>query len=128
MTIELSKQLCELCGIKPKCINCGQTVSDNNPCKMPCTKQKYPDFGKPENCLKLIEILSNYMDDEDRGISITQNRVALGEPIGLQTDDSERKLDFKQKILKLLIDSFEFPFENDKKLKQSIREAEWVYG
>lgn len=68
------------------------------------------------------------MDDEDRGISITQNRVALGEPIGLQTDDSERKLDFKQKILKLLIDSFEFPFENDKKLKQSIREAEWVYG
>lgn len=52
----LSQQLCELCGIRPKCINCGQTVSNENPCKMPCDKQKYIDFENPENFVQLLEL------------------------------------------------------------------------
>ena len=133
MTKELSKQLCELCGlpsekevIDPKQ---KQLADHGDPgFSTPSLIKVTLDFTKPENTLKLIEILSKFMDDEDTGISIRQNIVCLGEPIGLRTDNSERKLDFKQKILKLLLDGFDFGFEKDDELKQSIREAEWVYG
>ncbi len=56
MSKDLSQQLCELCGIPPKCVNCGQTVSDDNPCPKPCNKQKYPDFT-PEKQLELIKLI-----------------------------------------------------------------------
>lgn len=60
--MNLSQQLCEICGIEPKCINCGQTVSDNNPCPKPCKKQKYPDFEKPENYTKLFALIETIGD------------------------------------------------------------------
>ena len=53
---DLSRELCEICGIEPKCINCGQTVSDENPCPKPCDKQKYPDFTRPENFVRILEL------------------------------------------------------------------------
>lgn len=104
MSKDLSQQLCELCGIEG-------TV----------------DFTKPENFVRLLEILSDYMYDDDKGISFTKNYVILGDPICIVTDDSESGLNIREKVLKLLIDGFKEGFETDKKLKQSIREAEWVY-
>ena len=104
MSKDLSRQLCELCGI-----------------------EKTVDFTKSENFVRLLEVLSNYMYDDDRGISITENTVILGDPICLGTDESEKELNIMQKVLKLLLDGLNEGFESDKKLKQSIREAEWVY-
>lgn len=53
----LSQQLCKICGIEPKCINCGQTVSDNNPCPKPCDKQKHVNFRNPENFVNLFNLI-----------------------------------------------------------------------
>lgn len=60
--MNLSKQLCEVCGIEPKCINCGRTVSEDNPCPEPCNEQKYPDFTKPENYIKLFSLITTIED------------------------------------------------------------------
>lgn len=75
MTKELSKQLCELCGIKPKikchpweCLHVGYYKRDkciiNFKPDEECVKRRdlsgyisYPDFGKPENFVKLLEIV-----------------------------------------------------------------------
>ena len=152
MSNDLSKQLCELCGIKPRYgIYVDYGDLDHN-YKLETNERKYrliadyrwhysvddedlkdlkpefyPDFTKPENFVKLLEILSNYMYDDDRGISITKNTVILGDPICLGTDESEKELNILQKVLKLLLDGLNEGFESDKKFKQSIREAEWVY-
>lgn len=120
MTNDLSQQLCELCGVEYE-----KTITDDVEAFVPY--QVTLDFIKPENFVRLFEILSNYMYDDDRGISITKNTVILGDPICLKTDESEKELNIMQKVLKLLLDGFQEGFENDKKLKQSIREAEWVY-
>lgn len=95
MSNNLSKQLCELCRIPPKCVNCGQTVSDENPCPKHCNKQKYPDLTKPENFVKLYKLLN-------------------------KTNEKE----FLQRLIGRL--SYEAGWFTDE-LKQSIREAEWVY-
>lgn len=119
MTKNLSQQLCELCGIEYEKPVCNDEEF--------CDYRAKLSFEKPENFIRLLEILSNYMYDDDRGISITENTVILGDPICLVTDESEKELNIMQKVLKLLLDGFQEGFENDKKLKQSIREAEWVY-
>lgn len=112
-----SRQLCEICGIEPEIIE----DYDSNEYEI------YPDFEQAENFVKLLEILSNYMYDDDRGISITENTVILGDPICLETDESEKGLNIRQKVLKLLLDGFQEGFNNDKQLKQAIREEEWKY-
>ena len=153
MNNNLSQQLCELCGIEPV-IDDSCKISDRYwknshkikgihddyvqrycPCDMECTseckyfyeKRTYPDFTKSANFVRLLEILSNYMYDDDRGISITKNTVILGDPICLETDESEKELNIMQKVLKLLLDGLNEGFESDKKFKQSIREAERIY-
>ena len=70
----LSKELCKICGIKPKCINCGQTVSEENPCPKPCNKQKYPDFEKPENYKKLQKVFIN----NGHSITLSKDWYAIG--------------------------------------------------
>ena len=120
MSNDLSIQLCELCGIEYE-----KTITDDPEAFVPYKLTL--DFTKPENFVKLLEILSNYMYDDDRGISITENTVILGDPICLGTDESEKELNILQKVLKLLLDGLNEGFESDKKFKQSIREAEWVY-
>lgn len=144
MSKELSRQLCELCGIEPKIkyflkfmdveyestkenIIAHAETFKTGMLKVTRVVKKYPDFTKPENFVGLLEILSDYMYDDDKGISFTKNYVVLGNPICLVTDDSEAGLNIREKVLKLLIDGLNESFESDKKLKQSIREAEWVY-
>lgn len=123
MTKNLSKQLCELCGIE---YEKHEPVAATDGVIQAYSTKKL-DFTKPENFVRLLEILSNYMYDDDRGISITENTVILGDPICLVTDESEKELNIMQKVLKLLLDGLNEGFESDKKFKQSIREAEWVY-
>lgn len=58
----LSKELCKICGIEPKCVNCGRTVSEDNPCPESCSEKKYPDFEQPENFVKLFKIITTIAD------------------------------------------------------------------
>lgn len=55
----LSKELCEICGIKPKlnCINCP------HPCETACNNcsysdLNYPDFEQPTNFVKLFKLIT----------------------------------------------------------------------
>lgn len=59
MTKELSKQLCELCGVEPKkvekrCKECNLNMEECG-C-FDCYKEIYPDFTKPENFVRLFEL------------------------------------------------------------------------
>lgn len=82
----LSKELCEVCGIEPK------TTEDYNLNEY----KAYPDFEQPENFVKLYEIISKQSRTEILNQLVRRLRVEAG----WYTDE----------------------------LKQSIREAEWVYG
>lgn len=55
MTKELSKQLCELCGIKGKWVKYKTETTDG--CINLGSRLEFPDFGKPENFVKLEEIM-----------------------------------------------------------------------
>lgn len=55
MTKELSKQLCELCGIKGKRVKYETETTDG--CINLGSRLEFPDFGKPENFVKLEEIM-----------------------------------------------------------------------
>ena len=111
MSNDLSKQLCELCGIEAKCVNCGRTVSDENPCPKPCDKQKFPDLTKPENFVRLFNLTLPI-----RGISSIAEFVTFEY---LTITDSK---DFLKKLIK----SIQEPYTDNEVIK-SIREAEWVY-
>lgn len=152
MTRELSKKICDKCGIEPhyNCLNVpclnfeGQTgicnISENtcNPlnCKNyePDTNHRnwkesikvYPDFGKPENFVKLcnfvrnlkIEIWNEYGD-------------------GLHLKNRKKNKSFEIDILNHILWELREPYipqeygnkfnTYQQKLKQSIRKAEWKY-
>lgn len=55
MTKDLSRQLCELCGIEGKWIEYETETTDG--CINLGSKLVYPDFTKPENFVRLYEIL-----------------------------------------------------------------------
>lgn len=111
MNNNLSKQLCELCGIEGKCVNCGQTVSDENPCPKPCDRRKYPDFTKSENFVRLFNLTLPI-----RGISTIAEFVTFEY---LTITDSK---DFLKKLIKAIQE----PYTENEVIK-AIREAEWVY-
>lgn len=113
MTKELSKQLCELCGMKPKIryflnfldVEYESTkeniIAHAEAFRSDCLKIKrvirdYPDFGKPENFVRLYQLINKQTTNEVLSRIVGQLQVE----VGWHTDE----------------------------LKQSIREAEWVYG
>ena len=121
----ISQQLCEICGIKRKkvedflkgCNRCKYLISDecqrgDNPCKI-YYKYVYPDFGKPENFVKLLEI-------------VYKNSIYTGTPIGSfrNTKKSFKECFFERtfKRLEKLGNSYA-----GKELIQAIKSEEWVY-
>lgn len=125
----LSRQLCEICGIEPKCINCGQTVSEENPCPKPCGEQKYPDFTKPENFVRLLNLPTEIIIKNGRAIPaknmwwiINMEVKKYGQLAPYYCDDF-----FIRLILLLQNENKYYNDELINRIKQSIREAEWVY-
>lgn len=113
-TKELSRQLCELCGIKPKiqCVTCPYFDIEAPECSYKHYEQ-YPDFSKPENFLKLfnLKFITSLNEEKTFAQHISKTFVAT-------KDEKE--------FIKQLIHQLETSFEK-KAMKQSIREAEWVY-
>ena len=98
----LSKELCEVCGIKP------EIIEDYN-----LNEYKvYPDFEQPENFVKLIE-------------SGPFKSIIVMLSSGFLVPFANRKEGLKN-LISFLEDKKDK--KNIEKLKQTIKETEWVYG
>ena len=112
----LSKELCEICGIKPKIIE----DYDSNEYEI------YPDFEQPTNFVKLQKLL-----------------IEMGMGLDIQLFDYPTKLqirfcwDDENFTFKIYGDSLEEVFlrfaiqicelDDEGDIKQAIKETEWVY-
>lgn len=122
MNNNLSRQLCELCGIKPKKVKkcrageccivfpcCEGRWGDSS-----CYIEQTIDFTKPENFVRLLEIIH---DNTSMGAFLIRN-LSYCYPF---------VEDFLRVLNKFSNGKMEYSksFIND--IKQSIREAEWIY-
>lgn len=104
MSNDLSRQLCELCGIEYE-----KTITDDEEAFVPY--QVTLDFIKPENFVRLFDLTL-----PQKGIPTIAEFVTYEH---LTIADSK---DFLAKLIEMLKDD---SYVAD--IKQSIREAEWVY-
>lgn len=118
MSKDLSRQLCELCGIEAKFFALMQSeenweeIHESVYYKIKdcsTTKIIYPDFTKPENFVKLLKIWLAIFGE----FRLERHSMSMEPEEKLITDCLIRTSD---------------DFYPVNKLKQSIREAEWVYG
>lgn len=123
MTKELSKHICEKCGIKPYYKYIVRFNKDNSPLltvtkdffdienkskyKVTTVIKEYPDFGEPENFVKLMELRSD-------------SNTTILKYLSHSNVFSTRK-----GLLKALIDFLELYLWDD--VPKAIREAEWRY-
>lgn len=108
MSENLSKQLCEICGLK----YCKEKVVINEgQCPNVDIKPFYLNFEQPENFVRLFNLTLPI-----RGIPSIAEFVTFEY---LTITDSK---DFLEKLIK----SIQEPYTEDEVIK-SIREAEWVY-
>ena len=125
MANDLSRQFCELCGIKGVWIK--YTTKTTDGCVNLGSKLTYPDFGKPENFVKLLEIVSRRSS-----VSFCHNGSYFGCSIHyyfkdiFEANEGTIQHNFLNTLLK---QDLRNPCKPKllEQLKQSIREAEWVY-
>lgn len=128
LTKELSKKLCKLCGIEPKTryhvriagpvykISKETVLKHSKIFRSPSIKVRkvtkdYPDFSNPENFVRLFDLTL-----PQKGIPTIAEFVTYEH---LTITDSN---DFLAKLIEMLKDDSYVT-----EIKQSIREAEWVY-
>lgn len=100
---DLSRELCEICGIKPK------TIEDYN-----LNEYKiYPDFENPENFVKLLEII--------------HDRMSIVGLLMYEIDEDSLTRRFLKLVIKFLSDELGYVETKIDTVKQAIRETEWVY-
>ena len=93
----LSRQLCEICGIKPEIIE----DYDSNEYEI------YPDFSQSGNLVKLLKIANDVLGSVHFATAYTKNKPNIFE---------EQALMHYLPIAKL-----------NEEFKQAIRETEWLY-
>lgn len=109
MTKELSKQICEICGIPfEKSVNLGWTY--------PKYKYSYLDFSEAENFVKLLELK-------------ILNGCSLWAFLSLKDAFVDKRTTFLNLLCSILSGEVKnFLDENTiNSIKQAIREAEWKY-
>lgn len=117
MNNNLSRQLCEICGIEPKIIE----DYDSNEYEI------YPNFEQPENFVKLLEIVS-----KKSSVSFCHNGTYFGCSIHyfiadiFEADTGTIPHNLLNTLLKQHLRNPCKP-KLLEQLKQSIREAEWDY-
>lgn len=115
---ELSRQLCEICGIEPK-------LDGSNPALS--VQPVYPDFEQPENFVKLLEIVS-----KKSSVSFCHNGTYFGCSIHyfisdiFEADIGTIPHNFLNTLLKQHLRNPCKP-KLLEQLKQAIREEEWKY-
>lgn len=114
---ELSRQLCEICGIEPEIIE----DYDSNEYEI------YPDFEQAENFVKLLEIVS-----KKSGVSFCHNGTYFGCSIHyyfkdiFEADKGNIQHNFLNTLLKQDLRNTCKP-KLLESIKLAIREAEWAY-
>ena len=106
MTNELSKQICEICGIEPETITVHRGFTKKE-------VEAYPDFGEPENFVNLLELK----------VYTTLWALVSKREIFVTT-----RIDFLKTLYLILtgaINSIDIDTVN--LIKQAIREAQWKY-
>ena len=122
MSNNLSKQLCELCGIEYE-----KTITDDKEAFVPY--QVTLDFTKPENFVRLLNLPTEIIIKNGRAIPaknmwwiINMDVKKYGQLAPYYCDDF-----FIRLILLLQNENKYYNDELINRIKQSIREAEWVY-
>ena len=129
MTKELSKQLCELCGMEPEVIPCPHRGCRNHishPCEVGGNNrfiETYPDFGNPKNFIRLFN-LKWYLPDDEYGTQEAGLAFYVLFNYGNSSQDWNT-----EGFIRILIEILQNTRSElyIKYIKQSIREAEWVY-
>lgn len=144
MTKELSKKLCELCGIEPKIryhVKIAGTVYKiskdnvlkhsgifkNAGIKVGKVTKNYPDFTKPENFVKLLEIVSRIADVSFCPGNDYFRCIISYAYYGCSSVD---KYTIQRSFLNnLLKQNLRNPCKPNflEQIKQAIREAQWLY-
>lgn len=113
----LSKELCEVCGIEPKrvekrCKEC-DLIMEECGC-FDCYKEVYPDFEQPENFVKLLEIINK--------------KICIG---ALLICNLYYEYSFVKEFLRLLKRFLNGELECGEsiinEIKQAIKKEEWIY-
>lgn len=73
----LSKELCEICGIEPKWIKYETETTDG--CINLGSKKVYPDFEQPENFVKLLKIANDVLSSVHFATEYTKNKPDIFE-------------------------------------------------
>lgn len=121
----LSKELCEICGIEPKWIKYETETTDG--CINLGSKKVYPDFEQLENFVKLLEIVS-----KKSGVSFCHNGTYFGCSIHyfiadiFEADIGTIPHNFLNTLLKQHLRNPCKP-KLLEQLKEAIRAEEWKY-
>ena len=122
MSNDLSRQLCELCGIEYE-----KTITDDPDAFVPYKLTL--DFTKPENFVRLLNLPTEIIIKNGRAIPaknmwwiINMDVKKYGQLAPYYCDDFVIRL-----ILLLQNENKYYNDELINRIKQSIREAEWVY-
>ncbi len=91
MTKDLSRQLCELCGIEGKWIEYETETTDG--CINLGSKLVYPDFTKPENFVKLLGLITKQTKEQNLETMLNHLKVNL-HPYTEQTKQSIREAEW----------------------------------
>lgn len=125
----LSKQLCEICGIKPKlnCINCP------HPCEAACNNCSYsdliyPDFESLENFFKLFSLITTKKDfTYSTGLYYISYIPTYKQLSTLVTSEGEYMSE-SEDVIKAFLTCVIKCAAKEKDIADYIRKTEWVYG
>ena len=135
----LSKELCEICGIEPKRVRpflCDKN-KENIPCEVciekhgKCHSQKeiYPDFERPENFVRLLNLPTETIIKN--GQTIPAKNIWWIVNMDAKNCKALAPYYFENLLIQLIVIlENKYKIHSDEfinSIKQSIRETEWVY-
>ena len=126
----LSKELCEICGIKPKlnCINCP------HPCETACNNcsysdLNYPDFEQSENFVKLLNLPTEII--KKNGQEFSAKSIWWIVNMDAKNCEALAPYYFEDLLTHLIVilenENKIYSDEFVNRIKQAIREKEWLY-
>ena len=125
----LSKELCEICGIKPKlnCINCP------HPCESACnncswSRLIYPDFTEPENFVKLFKLITTIENYDYRTGLYYVPQIPSHRQMSQLSAETDYYYSESSDPINAFIACVIQCAKADSDTANYIRETEWVYG